>query len=305
MEKRTSRDKYHPKKLNPNDLRMPVYSPRGHPSIGWRNDGAPVWAIGDEKSRFPGQPICGAPRANSQVEGHEKFGLICLSPFYSLYSNGRCKLHGGTYGDKAKKRATANALRYSTAVPGRLLSEYENAHARGELIDLRPEIALVEVRTNEVLKSLDRDGTPVATQGQLLEAWKKFEEAYGTEDTNSIAKSLETLSRLIRKGAAEYYTWRELWELVNIRRGLVQSQVDIMLKVGQALTIEQVRLYTLQLAIEIKKAIGEKLNSDVGEALLDVIADKIEYVMTGGASISGEVRLFLSGVQDGYSLQSG
>src|SRR5436305_15207335 len=80
-----------------------------------------------------------------------------------------CRLHGG-----ASLRGVAHPNfahgRYSKCLPDRLIGRYEAAQRDPELVAMRDEIALVDVRIGELLSRLD-SGESGATWALLRQRW--------------------------------------------------------------------------------------------------------------------------------------
>lgn len=76
--------------------------------------------------------------------------------------NGRCRMHGG---GNPKGFAHPNTVtgRYSKHLPTRAIAEFQQALHDPELLSLRNDIALIDVRLNELVREVGTDETPDKT----------------------------------------------------------------------------------------------------------------------------------------------
>jgi hypothetical protein len=92
-----------------------------------------------------------APRCTARSK---RTGQLCTQPV--CRGRTKCRLHGGRSRRGLAAPAWKNG-RYSRALPADLAGTYEQARTDGELVGLRDELALVDVRINELLEGLDAD----------------------------------------------------------------------------------------------------------------------------------------------------
>ena len=92
--------------------------------------------------------------------------------------NGRCRMHGG-----ATPRGPAHGAfktgRHSKSLPHRLAARYEEAMADETLLEQRSEIALLDVRIDEVVRTVDAKRAPAVWDDlcRLLDQRRKLVES--------------------------------------------------------------------------------------------------------------------------------
>jgi len=128
--------------------------------------------------------------------------------------------------------------RYSKYLPGRLVGRYEEARADPELLALRDEIALVDVRVVELLQRLETGESPRGW-AQLRGVYDSLERAQSNNDAQGIATALQTFESIIEGGGQEDATWGETIALLNQRRKLVESERKRLVEMQQMITTEQ------------------------------------------------------------------
>lgn len=206
---------------------------------------------------------------------------------YAL-ANGRCHLHGG--------RATAQAYTVTTAKSGRrsliwqrqeLARWYADAMAADEeeMMNLGDEIALVDVRINQVLADIENMAAEAITTDQILERLEALELV---DDAKQLKKGIGELMGEIAKLRNQDIAWAAVGDWIERRRKLVDTESerkarqDAMLSFEQAvqmirflqqafvITIENlVRDPALQkkLKAEHSKHVRALLGTDSGEAM--------------------------------------
>lgn len=178
-------------------------------------------------AKKPAGPIpgrCGSPL-------RKKPGQFCGA--WPLEGRSRCRLHGGASPIGPASPQWKHG-RHSTALRGDLLERYERASQDPELASLRSELQLVDARMGEVLASLGgRLAVPAQPAGGAVPAdpWalvrQRFEAfTVAARSGNQAAgqAALRSLEAAITDGLSLASTWREVYELTELRAKLVVSE---------------------------------------------------------------------------------
>lgn len=147
----------------------------------------------------------------------------------------RCNLHGGK-SLRGIASPTYQGKGYSKDMPTRLLDRYMAALDDPNMLSMSKEIAVVDARIGELLSQLDT--------GESGSMWKALRASVdGLEqartdgavarrlgDADALAKAEEALAQhltdvttQVKRGAAEYTRWRELYDAFERRRRLVET----------------------------------------------------------------------------------
>ena len=132
--------------------------------------------------------------------------------------------------------------RYSKYLPDRMVGRYDEARVDGELLALRDEIALVDVRLTDLLGRLET-GETATKWARLQAAYGDLKAAQGEQDAASAAQALREMGSIIEGGGGEDIIWDDVIALLDQRRKLVESErkrlVEMrqMISVGQALAL--------------------------------------------------------------------
>ena len=184
-----------------------------------------------------GRAICGANRARGKG--------VCKSTY--LYPNGRCRVHGGTQKTGAEHHRYKHG-RYSKVLPHHLLNQYESGLSDGDLLSLRDEVALVDALVMDRIKRLE---------GDTDKAWMKLGAQYEaarraatTGDREAMLQRFAAMANTINKGVTETEVKRELLDLIERRRKLVETERRMLADMGLLMTVSELHT-VLALILEI------------------------------------------------------
>lgn len=147
--------------------------------------------------------------------------------------NGKCRFHGGKT-PKGPAHPAFKHGRYSKDLPSRMSARFADAVTDGELIQLERDVALVDTRVGELLSELSQDSAGVLFQ-RIQKAWDRFKN--GSPDEQ--AKSTLELTNLIEQGANDWLKWQEIYDLIERRRRLVESEFKRQAQLNQVLTVSE------------------------------------------------------------------
>lgn len=156
--------------------------------------------------------------------------------------NGRCRMHGGKslVGSANGRWKTG---RYSKLLPQRMRETYEQSLADDELLTLRDEIALLDTRLADVLRTLETGETEL---GWVLvqQAFERLTQALRSDDAPRAQAAMRNLEQVIQTGAADYAVWKDVGDMLDRRERLVRSERRRLVELQQTLTMEQAMVFT-------------------------------------------------------------
>src|SRR5579864_6465564 len=157
----------------------------------------------------PRQPIC---------RGHCRDGRPC--PNHACYGWSVCRMHGaGTPRGQASPHYVDG--RYSKELPSRLRERYDQAASDPDLLVLRSDISLLDVRLGELVASLDSVGAP-ARLATIQRAAGAYRDAMGTDKEDPALAHL--LSTIDAGTVDDDATWETIMASLEQRRKLVESE---------------------------------------------------------------------------------
>ncbi len=174
----------------------------------------------------------------------------------AVMANGRCRLHGG-------KSLVGVALpqykdgRYSRYMPKRLLEQYERAANDGDLLVMRDDIAIIDTRLAELLSKLD-SGETGAAWAKAMENYAALQDAIAAGDAAGLKSSLDAMGGALRRGQAGYHAWREVGEMLDLRRKLVESERKRLVQLSQMVTAEQAMVLVMAVTKLVKEHVDDQ-----------------------------------------------
>ncbi len=186
---------------------------------------------------------CGAKTRN---------GSPCKS--YAM-QNGRCRMHGGT---SPSGIAHANYVegRWSKYLPGGMREDYEEALARSDLTSLVSEIGLIDSQIADALKALDGNDS-VFTVVAMRDAFEDLMEANQRKNVDGSRRAMVHLDQLTREGVETANALRQVNNLIEQRRRLVDTEQRVRERAAGVLTRDQAMLLVGYLAASVKEHVTD------------------------------------------------
>lgn len=192
-------------------------------------------------------------------------GQPCKAP---AMANGRCRMHGGAT-PRGPEHGAFKHGRYSQVLPARIGERYEQAMTDPALLSLHSEIALIDARIGELLSRIDH-GESASLWLDATTTFDDFKTARAKGDAEGMADALERLGRQLQLGRHNALSWREVEDLLDQRRRLVESErkrlveMQVTMDVRQAMTFVTAVLDTVRRHVTDKRqlaAIGSDLQT--------------------------------------------
>lgn len=171
---------------------------------------------------------------------------------------------------KQTKDPTAKAgYRYSGALPKNSVPRYEGAVKDPNLLGLRDEVALLQMRIYELQEEIQRNESRAAWF-KAYEHFQLFEEALKAQDSVQMSENLTILRRTLKHGVDKRHAWDEVRQTISLLKAVGESERKRMLELQQYMTIESALTMVSALVTEIRKHITAQ---DVLEAISSGISD--------------------------------
>lgn len=129
----------------------------------------------------------------------------------------------------------------------KLLQKYQAAMKDPELLSLRESLAILEIRGKELLERAD-SGESADRWRMALEAWSDFK---GKRNSLFEPAAFAKLNSVMEDAMHDYASWRQLFDIFELRRKLSESERKRLLEMQQIITAEDAaKLITaLQMAV--------------------------------------------------------
>ncbi len=189
-----------------------------------------------------------------QCTAKNKSGNPCKQ--HAINGTTKCYLHGG----KSLAGIASPSLkhgRYSKHLPERLAGRYNEALADPKLMELRDEIALMGARLAELVGRVEA-GDSTGRWKALQAAFADLRDATRRADKPGVTFAMAALENAIKSGGNDYATWREIAELTEQRRKLVESEQKRLVAMQQMITSEQAMILLAAITDTVRKHVTDK-----------------------------------------------
>jgi hypothetical protein len=140
--------------------------------------------------------------------------------------NGRCRQHGGKtpVGPASPNWEHGGYSRLFPTLPQRLQESANRAYNDPEYLATRKAIALLEAREEELLGKLDtgESGTAWGQAAIIVEAMMSCVMEQG--DITQMPELVRQLRDQIRRGSADFYSWREISQVMEDKRRMKETE---------------------------------------------------------------------------------
>lgn len=183
-----------------------------------------------------------------------------------------CAIHGG--------KSLAGPLsptyvhgRRSKYMPKDLLVKYQEAVADPDILNLTHEIALVDARSMELLAKVNSGEASTALWDKLQKAANELVGAQQAGDAVKLAMALNDILDLIKRGSADAARWVELYNLLERRRRLVDSERKRRVDMQNSVNADGVMLLVTAIADLVNQHVPDpKARSAISTGLTNLIA---------------------------------
>jgi hypothetical protein len=193
-------------------------------------------------------------------------------------------MHGGKT-PRGPAGANYKDGRHSRFLPARMFAAYKAAGIDPQLMSLRQDLALIEARMIDVLQRVDTGEAGVVWR-EAQAAMATFHRAKARQDVDGMTRALADVQRLITQGAADYAAWREVGDLIDRRRKLVESEQRRLTLAHEMLSRDQAMALIGQMVDIIRRHVPDR---DILNAIaLDIQA--VSYRGNGHAADTDPTR---------------
>jgi hypothetical protein len=147
-----------------------------------------------------------------------------------------------------------------------MLEKYSQAQSDPDLLALRDEIALVDVRLSELLEQLNSGGG-MEDWSRVHDAWRNFQELSNAQEPATTAErdrirermgeTIRQLNQIISGGHRNISLWHEIRDTLEDRRRLVTTEAKRLADMNQMISSERQMALIYRLLAILKERITD------------------------------------------------
>ena len=139
----------------------------------------------------------------------------------------------------------------------RLASKYRQMQTDGRILSNRQAIDVVDTRIIQLLERVDVDDAPDRMK-RLVDLWTEFTEAHDSGRTVEEAQTRARLAKEFEKAYHDYEAWNQMFEALDVRRKMVDSEIKILTQIKAIITAED----AYELSAKMLSAVMSVLDDD-------------------------------------------
>lgn len=193
-----------------------------------------------------------------------------------------CRNHGGMTPVGAASPHFKHG-RYSKHLPANLIQQYNDSRKDPDLLALRDDISLIDVRLGELVKQIPTGGASHSWV-ELQYKWKQMLEAQRNGNTDAARQLLGQIGTVIDEGAHETGIWEDIKDTLESRRRLTASEAKRLTDMQQVITSERAMALVFAVIDIVRTSIGvyeeegkvadKKLLAMIGASVRSLISAK-------------------------------
>ena len=206
----------------------------------------------------------------------KKPGRFCKSP--PIKGKRRCRLHGG--------RSLAGVAhgsfkhgRYSRYLPKDLRKQYEQSKHDPQLLSHEPDLRLMDLRLQGLIKNLDNTASLEAFSRAQVE-WEKLEQAQDRGDLEEMGRVMLKLRPLMRLTVPAGPIWEEIREVIEQRRKLLESESRRIQQSSNSMSGEQILALIEYIVDVLRGSVQKYADRLIASKILNQVTTDIGVVVS-------------------------
>jgi hypothetical protein len=181
---------------------------------------------------------CGWKNTTPRVESCAECGESMRCTHWAVSGYALCANHGGPVPSKnffGKGRITTGA---GDSFPMmRLAAKYNEMRKNGNLLSNRAAVEIIDVRIRQLAERLDNADSPQRIIA-LYKLWGELDSAFQRGETAQVIILHKLMSDEFEKVHTDYMAWTQMFEALDYRRKMAESEVKILKEIKAVITYE-------------------------------------------------------------------
>jgi len=136
------------------------------------------------------------------------------------------------------------------------MTRYQEAISDPEILAMRDDLALIDVRVAELLERVN-SGESGARSKRLTDIWRTVEAARTRQDTAALAAALTEVGTIICDGGSDAAAWTDIVGLIEQRRKLSDSEHKRLVAMQQMVTAEDAMAFVAALQASVQRHVRD------------------------------------------------
>lgn len=173
-----------------------------------------------------------------------------------------------------KRKPARGSNKYAKVLPEGIWEKFMKLREDEEILGLRDEIGLLDLRAQDLIGKLDFDPSGPRVFRELRNRIKRLQRA-GTSNPTYLRSMLDDMEDLIKGGEAEWAKWDEIYKVVEQRRKMVDTERKHEMQSQYVYTVEQMAALMGYMQSRLDHYFGdqpERLQSFVEDIEAEIIA---------------------------------
>lgn len=222
-------------------------------------------------------PRCQATKTKDN-QGNPIEPRQCRAPAVSGFPV--CNKHGaGNHANPGGARPNPET-RYSSLLPKRLAPRFEAILNDPAILEYRPDIALLMVRTEELLGRLENNAIAIDALQDSIALLERGLKA-GMEGVQDVMSAVKGLKQAANAESENRLIWVEVRQLLQERRGLVSAEHARMMDAQMMMSMDEV----FAMLAQVRRAILEHVESIETRITLSQVFERLADLPHGQAAL--------------------
>ena len=138
----------------------------------------------------------------------------------------------------------------------RLAAKFNQVQKDGRILSNRKSIDVVDVRITQLLERIDVNDAPDRL-ARLYQLWNEYSDSLNAGRTTEAMQKRGALDDEFEKANTDYAAWRQMFDALDLRRKMVESEVKVLKEIHAIMTAEDAYELTAKLLAAVMRVVDD------------------------------------------------
>ena len=138
----------------------------------------------------------------------------------------------------------------------RLAAQYNKMRKDGQVLSNRAAIEVIDTRIRQLAERIDVNDAPDRL-ARLFTLWNEYQDAKGSGRSVEASQKEFALSQEFEKANTDYAAWRQMFEGLDLRRKMVESEVKVLKEIHAIMTAEDAYELSAKLLAAVMRVVDD------------------------------------------------